>query len=468
MTPIIALIGRTNVGKSSFFNLLTKSNVALVNSKPGTTRDRNRNHFYINKKKFILIDTAGISISYDSKGSQKNFLYSKMYTQTILAIKEANFIFFMVDIKMGITHAEHFILRKIRLENKKIFLLINKIDALKKINNCIDFYDLGINEIYKISISHRIGILYFLKKFYKFYKKIMISDQDKSLEKKENSDFFKKKIKRKDSIDIKICIIGKTNVGKSSLINRILKDNRMIVHHQEHTTRGISYSFCNHYNNNYTLIDTGGLRRKTKKNNLLEHLSMLKVMQEIEKSHITIIVLDASCSICSQDLYILSLVYKTGKSFYIIVNKWDLIEKKRYKEVKRNIFQRLSFIKNYKILFVSSLLNKGLENFFKVSNLIYLQSMKNFSASYLTKIVTLAIKKHPIPMGVKGKAIRLKYAHLGGRNPFLIVIHGTKTQFLSPSYKKYLINFLQKTLQIPSTPIRLFFKNSYNPYDKKK
>lgn len=464
MIPIIALIGRTNVGKSSFFNLVTKSNMALVNSEPGTTRDRNRNHFYINKKKFILIDTAGISISDHSKDPQKNLLYSKMYAQTILAIKEANFIFFMVDIKIGLTYTEHFILRKIRLENKKIFLLINKIDTLKKKNDWIDFYDLGIDAVYKISTSHRRGIVYFLKKFYKFYEKIEISNQ----EKKENSDIFQEKIKNKDSIGIKICMTGKTNVGKSSLINRIVKENRMIVHHQEHTTRGITYSFFNNYNNNYTLIDTGGLRRKTKRNNLLEHVSMLKVIQEIKNSHITIIVLDASCSICAQDLYILSFVYKTGKSFFIIVNKWDLIQKKKCQEVKRNIFQRLNFIKNYKILFVSSLLNTGLKNFFKIANLIYLQSIKNFSTAYLTKIVILAIKKHPIPMGVKGKAIRLKYAHLGGRNPFLIVIHGTKTQFLSPSYKKYLINFLQKTLQIPSTPIRLFFKNSYNPYHQKK
>ncbi|AEH39958.1 GTP-binding protein [Buchnera aphidicola (Cinara tujafilina)] len=465
MTPIITLIGRTNVGKSSFFNFLTDSNIALVNSIPGTTRDRNYNFFYINKKIF-LIDTAGIEIL-DPKYKKSNNLYFQIYSQTILAIRKSTFIFFMVDIQVGLTNTEYFILEKIRLENKKIFLLINKVDLLKNFNNLLDFYDLGIYEIYKISVMHRTGIHDFLKNFYKTYKKSLNFKQLEIEKKKKNNKISKNILNTIDDIDIKICITGKSNVGKSSLINRILKKNRMIVHHKENTTRGIIRSIIKHKDKSYILTDTEGLRRKTKKNNLLEHISMLKVMNEIKISHITIVVLDASLYVCSQDLFILNTVYKKGKSFYVIINKWDLIKKINRKKVKEEILQRLHFIKNNKI-FCFFFIEYWFKRFFKIANEVYYQSIRNFSASYLTKLINLAIKKHPIPMGVTGKAIRLKYAHLGGKNPFLIIIHGTQTQFLTRSYKKYLINFLQKALQIPSTPIRLFFKNSYNPYYNKK
>lgn len=467
MIPIITLIGRTNVGKSSFFNLLSESNTALVNCIPGTTRDRNYDFFYINKKKFCLIDTAGIE-NFFKKNKKSNELNVKIYKQTMLAIEDANFIFFITDAKIGITNTDYLILSEIRKKNKKIFLLINKIDILKNPDNLIDFYELGIDNIYKISILHRIGIFDFLKEFYKISKKILSSQENQI---KKNKDFIfssDTKIKKTGNININICIIGKPNVGKSSLINNILNEDRMIVHNSDNTTRGINKVIVRDKKKKYILTDTGGLRRKTKKNNFLEHISKIKVINEIKKNHISVIVIDGSQSICSQDLFILKKVHTIGKSFFIIINKWDLIHKKQKKKVKENILKRLSFIKNYKIFFISSFLKTGLKNFFNTIDSIYDSSIKIFSPSYLTELISLAIRKHPIPMGATGKAIRLKYAHLGGRHPFLIVIHGTQTQFLNISYKKYLINFLQKTLHIPSTPIRLFFKNSYNPYNIKK
>lgn len=465
MTPIIALIGRTNVGKSSFFNFLTKSKIALIDCIPGTTRDRNYSFFYIKKNKFCLIDTAGIeSIHIKNKNNKKN-LNHKIYKQTLLAIKEANFIFFMVDIDFGLTNIEHFILNKIRLKEKKIFLLINKIDFLKKKKNLLEFYDLGIKYTYKLSVMHKIGINFFLKDFYKFYKKEKIFHQLK--EKKENKiekNFTNKNILKK----IQICIVGKSNVGKSTFINSIIKKDRMIIDHENDTTRGINYISITKNNKNYILVDTGGLKRKSKNNNFLEYISMIKTMNVIKESQVTVVVINAIIGICSKDLFIINHVLNTSQSFCIIVNKWDLVKKQNKKKIKNIIYQRLNFIKNNKIFFISSLLKIGLKKIFSLFYLIYKQSQKDFTPQFLTRIVSLAIKKHPIPMGVKGNITRLKYVHLGGKRPFIIVIHGTQTQNIEFSYKKYLVNFLQEKLNIPNTPIRLFFKNCYNPYIKKK
>ncbi|VFP81674.1 ribosome biogenesis GTPase Der [Buchnera aphidicola] len=454
MIPIISLIGRSNVGKSSLFNLLTKTNSSLINNKEKTTRDRNYGFFVIKKKNFCIIDTAGID--FFKKKEKKNFLKIESYNQTKFAIKESNFVIFMVDAKEGIQELDFYILKKIRKENKSIILVINKIDKISNKEKIIDFYRFGIKKIYKISVSHKKGLSNLLKEIYISSKKI--------IKEKEIKTVLSNKLNY--LIKIRICFIGKPNVGKSSLINSLVNYNRMITSSIPGTTRDIIKVSLNNKNIEYIFTDTAGIKKKNKRKTILEKVSEKRSINVIKKNNISIVVIDANTEIYDQDLSIINLVIKSKCTFFIVVNKWDLILKSKKNEIKKNINSRLQFIKNIKIIYISALYKTGLKKFIHHINLVYQESLKTFSSSCLTSILNKAIIQHPLPTGVTGKAIRLKYAHLGKKNPLFIIIHGTQTQYVSRTYKKYLMHFFQKELQIPNTPIQLFFKKSINPYIK--
>ncbi|VFP85144.1 GTPase Der [Buchnera aphidicola (Cinara splendens)] len=449
----ITLVGRSNVGKSSIFNFLTRGNSSLVSNTLKTTRDRNYGFFFLKNRQFCIIDTAGIEYV-----EKKEIIQIESYKQTKIAVRESNFLIFVVDAYTGIKNLDFFILKKIRKTNKPIFLLINKIDRKNLRNNIIDFYDFGIKTICKISILHRIGISDFFKKIWIFYKK-----------------FFQNNYNQKilyDSLQSKVCIsicfLGKTNSGKSSIINSLLNKNRIITSSIPGTTRDIVKDSLYIKNIEYIFTDTAGIKKINKRNTFLEHLSEKNSIKSIKFNQIICIVIDSSIGICAQDLSIINTTIKSGKSFFIILNKWDLIPSHQKTKIKNLICNRLQFIKNIAIIYVSALHKIGLNKIFNQINIIYKESLKNFSTSYLTKILNKAILQHPLPSGITGKVIRLKYAHFGNKNPIFIIIHGTQIQYIPLTYKKYLMHFFQRKLQIQNTPIKLFFKNSFNPYIYKK
>ncbi|VFP78424.1 GTPase Der [Buchnera aphidicola (Cinara cuneomaculata)] len=454
MIPKIALIGKPNVGKSSLFNLLVRSNCALISNISKTTRDLNYGYFLIKKYKFCIIDTAGIDFLY--KRIKKKNIDIQSYQKTKIAIQQSNFIIFIVDAYTGITESDYFILQKIRKSNKPVILLINKIDRINTYDKIIDFFNFGIKNIYKISITHHIGISGFLKKIYCFWKTINCKNLYKVqciCNKNVNS-----------NIKIKICLIGKPNVGKSTILNKLLKYDRMITSSVPGTTRDLITESVVHNNIEYIFTDTAGIQKKNKKKTFIEYISEKKSVDVIKFNQIVIVVIDAYIGICSRDLSIINIIVNSGYPFFILFNKWDLISFNKKKIMKSIIFNRLKFIKNIIILYISALREIGLKRIFRQINLIYKESLKNFSASYLTNIINKATKNHPLSTGVTGKVIRLKYAHCVQKNPILIVVHGTRTQYITSTYKKYLMRFLQKELHIPNTPIKIFFKNNINPY----
>ncbi|WP_075434211.1 ribosome biogenesis GTPase Der [Buchnera aphidicola] len=455
MIPKIALIGRSNVGKSSLFNALTNSRNALIDQTLQTTRDRIYGYCLIKQNQFCIIDTAGIC--YLKKKENKNSIKYQSNQQTERAIQESDFLIFMVDAHIGITDLDFHIFRKIRKTNKPILLLINKIDNIDDISQITEFYSFGIKKIYQISILRKIGIDLFSKKMLIFWKKL--NKTNFLIENKKTyfgSDFLKKKIK--------ICVLGKPNVGKSSLINSLLSSNRIITHSTPGTTRGSVQVSLKQKNTTYIFTDTSGIRKSNKRKTRLEHISETKSLKIMKNSQMIIVVLDAYMGICSQDLFIINATLKSGSPFFIVFNKWDLIPKKKNNEIKKIINNRLNFIKNITYLHISALNRIGLKKIISQINNIFKESQKDFNSSYLTSVIHKAIIKNPLPMGATGKVIRLKYAHLSSKNPMLIIVHGTQTQNIPATYKKYLIRFLQKKLQILNTPIKIFFKNNINPY----
>ncbi|CAL4326652.1 ribosome biogenesis GTPase Der [Buchnera aphidicola] len=453
MKPIIVLIGRTNVGKSTLFNCLTKSRNALVANNPGVTRDRQYGYCKIEplKEKIILIDTAGLDIN-------SNEIEKKAYKQTLIAIKESHLILFVVDARDGLMLQEFEISKKIREFQKKTILVINKIDGIKDIFKINEFYALGFEKIQNISASHNQGINSLIKKYFipwinlEFKKEIetQLNHEDSEIEK----------------LETKIAVIGRPNVGKSTLINSILKEERMITCNIPGTTLD-SISIPIQYNNkNYILIDTAGASKKSKNINNFEKFSIIKTLQTIEKSNVILLIIDASNKICNQDLLLSDFILQSGKGIVIVINKWDLLNNLEKKELKEIIKNKLKFLFFSRIHFISALYCTGIFELFQSIHEANKDSKIKISTSILTKTMHMAIKKHQPPI-IKGRRIKLKYAHLGSSSPPKIIIHGNQVTYLSLPYKRYLINFFYNTLKIKGTPIKIEFKNNINPYIKK-
>ncbi|QCI19137.1 ribosome biogenesis GTPase Der [Buchnera aphidicola (Aphis nerii)] len=447
MAPIIALIGRTNVGKSTLFNILTKKRNALVSDLSGLTRDRNYESCYLEKNtKFILVDTAGFDF-------KSNVIQEQAHKQTLTAIKESDLIFFVVNARDGVLPQEYEILKEIRKYQKESFLVINKIDGIKEIEKINEFYSLGFKKNIQISASHNQGINHLINEhlipWIKFkYEKIQ-----------------SKQILETKNISIKIACIGKPNVGKSTLINSLLMQDRIITSNIPGTTLDVISIPIKYNNKNYILIDTAGTsKKKTKKK--IEQISIIKTLKTIQKTDITLLVIDAKNEqfrICHQNLLLINIIENFGKPLIIIINKWDLLnfsEKNQFKKLLNYQLKNSFFLK---IHFISAINSEGIYEIFKLIEDFNLSYQHKISTSKLMQIMKDAIKKHQPPM-INGRRIKLKYVHLGNYNPIKIIIHGNQTRYLPITYKKYLKNFFYKSLAIHGVPINLKFKETINPY----
>ncbi|WP_343190315.1 ribosome biogenesis GTPase Der [Buchnera aphidicola (Mollitrichosiphum nigrofasciatum)] len=439
MLPIIALIGKPNVGKSSLFNILTDSNKAITSQKSGTTRDRNYGHYIIKEeKKFKIIDTAGIT-------NTKSIIKKKSIKNTKKAIKEAHIIFFIVDGKEGITKEDHFISKIIKKKKKKTYLIINKTENIKKNKKICEFYKLGYKKIHKISTMLPKTIKNVISK---------IKFKEKNIN----------KIKKKRT---NITIIGKPNVGKSTLGNALLKKKQFITDKKPGTTRD-SISILNKIKKKkYILTDTAGICKKKNIKNEIELCSIKQSIKMIKKSKIIILILDISeKKISKQDLSIIKIIIKNGNFLLITVNKEDKISIKEKKEIKEGIKKKLKFLNIKKIHFLSALYETGIKKLMLSIQKILNIKKKKFSCQFLTKILKKAIKKHQPPIQKKIR-IKPKYAHTGKINPYTIIIHGNKVNNLPKSYINYLKNFFQKEMKLNNCIIKLIFKENKNPFIKK-
>lgn len=469
MFPVIALVGQKNVGKSTLFNRLTKTNAALISKHDlGCTRDRQYGYIQHDRYKFVLIDTGGFDASSDIK------IQNYINNQIILAIEEANIIFFIVNGQCTESSIDYSIAAYLRKLAKDVFILVNKVDDISTYNEkyiIYDYYALGIKNVFVISAVHGHGIDNLLNQaFFKMQKKFCSCGTD-NITSLVNNNCNQKEIKNlllyNDFDSIKLAVVGRPNSGKSTFINFILKSNRMITSNVSGTTRD-SICIPTVYNEQkYILIDTAGVRRRRKINDTIERISVSKTLQALKYANITLFMIDAHEGLVDQDLSLLRLISEHSRSLVVVINKWDqsVVTTINKNVIKSFLRKRINFLISFKVHFISSLYGIGIKSLFKSLTEIYNFSLQSFSTSTLTKIMNKAIAKYPPPL-IYGTRIapRPKYVHIGGYNPIIIVIHGTKVSQLSYEYQRYLKKFFYRELNIDSVLIRIRFKDSNNPF----
>jgi GTP-binding protein len=446
MKPVIALVGRPNVGKSTLFNRLTRSRDALVANFPGLTRDRKYGTGKIGDKDYLIIDTGGLS-------GEKEGIDEYMAAQTWAAIEEANTILFMVDGKGGLTAADEQIADYLRRTGKNIFLVINKTDNIDAEQACVEFYKFGFPEIFTIAAVHGRGVHRMMDSILAGYE-----DADTSEEKEEGSEKHK---------GIRIAFVGRPNVGKSTLINRIMGEERVVAFDKPGTTRDSIFIPFERDEKEYTLIDTAGVRRRGKIDSTIEKFSVVKTLQAIEASNVVIMVLDAQESITEQDAHLLGLVLDAGRALVVAINKWDGLTLDHREVIKKQLEIKLSFLDFADQHFISALHGTGVGHLFESVQEAYDSAMLKVSTSRLTRILETAVLAHQPPL-VQGRRIKLRYAHQGGSNPFIIVIHGNQTSKIPRAYKRYLMNYFRETLKLKGTQVHIEFKTGDNPFAEKK
>lgn len=468
MVPVVALVGRPNVGKSTLFNRLTRTRDALVADFPGLTRDRKYGRAEIEGREFICIDTGGIDGTEDG-------VETRMAEQSLLAIEEADVVLFMVDARAGLMPADEAIAKHLRSREKPTVLVANKTDGLDPDQAVVDFYSLGLGEIYPIAASHGRGVLSLLEHVLLPWMEDLAPQEEvdedaeywAQFEAEENGEEEEEDDFDPQSLPIKLAIVGRPNVGKSTLTNRILGEERVVVYDMPGTTRDSIYIPMERDGREYVLIDTAGVRKRGKITDAVEKFSVIKTLQAIEDANVVMLVIDAREGISDQDLSLLGFILNSGRSLVIVVNKWDGLSQEVKEQVKETLDFRLGFIDFARVHFISALHGSGVGNLFESVREAYDSSTRRVGTSMLTRIMTMAVEDHQPPL-VRGRRVKLKYAHAGGYNPPIVVIHGNQVKDLPDSYKRYLMNYFRKSLDVMGSPIRIQFKEGENPYANKR
>jgi GTP-binding protein len=439
MIPVIALVGRPNVGKSTLFNQLTRSRDALVANFPGLTRDRKYGEARVGNRPFVVIDTGGIS------GDEEG-IDSRMAGQSLAAVEEADAVLLMVDAREGLNPSDQALVQHLRQRNKSFHLVINKIDGLNEDLATGDFYALGVESMFSIAASHGRGVRAMIDS--------VLAAFGDSEEAPEHTGF-------PDSI--RVAVVGRPNVGKSTLVNRLLGEERVVVFDQPGTTRDSIYIDYERNDQNYTLIDTAGVRRRKNVSETVEKFSIVKTLKAVSDAHVVILVMDAREGIVDQDLHLLGHCIEAGRGLVLAVNKWDGIEPDRRDWIKRELGRRLQFADYAETHLISALHGTGVGHLYRSINAAYQSATRKLNTNTLTRILEGAVLDHAPPM-VDGRRIKLRYAHAGGQNPPLIVIHGNQTAKVPNSYRRYLEKVFRRELDLVGTPVRIEFRTGDNPF----
>jgi len=442
MKPVIALVGRPNVGKSTLFNRLTRSRDALVADQPGLTRDRKFGEGKLGDHPYIVVDTGGLSGDIDG-------VEGLMADQSWLAIQQSDIVLFMVDARAGLMPDDDNIARHLRSCGKKIHLVVNKTDGFDPDVVTAEFYSLGLGEPVPIAAAHGRGVHTLMD--------TVLGELSELEEESENE----------EDQGIKIAVIGRPNVGKSTLVNRILGEERVVAYDMPGTTRDSIYLPFERNEQKYTLIDTAGIRRRARVKEAVEKFSVIKALQAIEDSHVVIMLLDGQEGISEQDASLLGFIMDAGRALVLAVNKWDGLDEDQKDKVHRELEFKLPFLTYARTHFISALHGSGVGNLFTSIEEAYTAATGDFSTSKLTDLLSNLVEAHQPPL-VRGHRIKLRYAHQGGKNPPLIIIHGNKTDDVPDSYRRFLINSFQKKLKLFGTPLRVEFKTGKNPFAGKK
>jgi len=441
MLPVIALVGRPNVGKSTLFNRLTKTRDALVADQPGLTRDRQYGMGKMGDRPYVVVDTGGLS-------GEEGGVEQLMEKQVLAAIEEADHILFLLDARVGCTPADQVIASQLRRTGKPVHIVVNKSESLDGDIAGADFFSLGMGEPLPISAAHGRGV-----------RSLINALLDEMPEGPDDA--------VKEDKGIQIAVVGRPNVGKSTLVNRMLGEERVVAFDQPGTTRDSVFITYSHNDKPYTLIDTAGVRRRARVSEVIEKFSVIKTLQAIAQSNVVMLVLDAQQGITEQDATLAGHILESGRALVVVINKWDGLQSEQRDQVKDDIERKLPFLDFAVKRFISALHGSGVGKLYEAVDKAYANATRKLATPELTRILEWTVQEHQPPM-VQGRRIKLRYAHQGGQNPPIIVIHGNQTDSVPMTYKRYLINRFREVLKLSGTPIRLEFKSGDNPFKDKK
>lgn len=444
MKPVIALVGRPNVGKSTLFNRLTRSRDALVADLPGLTRDRHYGEGRIGERPFLVIDTGGF------EPVAKEGIMHEMALQTRQAVAEADVVIFIVDGRQGLTPHDKTITDYLRKSGREVMLVVNKSEGMKYTSVTADFYELGMGDPYVISSAHGDGVT-----------DLVTEALDKAFALRPNEPA---ELEPADH-GFKIAIVGRPNVGKSTLINTLVGEQRVIAFDMPGTTRDSIEVPFERDGKKFTLIDTAGIRRRGKVFEAIEKFSVVKTMQSISDANVVILLLDAQQDISEQDAHIAGFILESGRALVVAVNKWDGLQSQDRDEVKIDLDRKLDFLSFAKTHFVSALRGTGVSQLMKSVEAAYAAATANLSTPRLTRALQEAVEKQEPKRKGTGRP-KMRYAHQGGQNPPIIVIHGNALEGISEPYKRYLEKHFRETFSLVGTPLRIELRSGKNPFAK--
>lgn len=443
MLPVVALVGRPNVGKSTLFNVLTRSRDALVADMPGVTRDRHYGICRLGERPFVVVDTGGLADTEEG-------LAGLTARQVELAIAEADLVILVVDARDGLLPTDQAILERLRRTSKPLLLVVNKIDGLDETIALADFARLGVARPLPLSASNNHGT------------RDLLEAVDELLPEGQTEE-----ISGEDEGGVRVAIVGRPNVGKSTLVNRLLGEDRVIVSDVAGTTRDSIRIPLERDGRKYTLIDTAGVRRRGRIEDAVEKFSVIKTLQSIDAANVVVILLDANEGVTDQDAGLIGHALDAGRALVIAVNKWDGLKKYDRDQCESSLARKLVFVEWAPRVTISALHGSGIGELMKRVNRVHAAANKKLTAADLTRALEAAYAAYQPPL-VRGHAPKLRYAHPGGSNPPTVVIHGSRTKHLAESYRRYLENFFRKRYKLEGTPIRIDFREGENPYAGKK
>ncbi|MEO7072972.1 MAG: ribosome biogenesis GTPase Der [Rhodanobacter sp.] len=444
MLPVVALVGRPNVGKSTLFNVLTRSRDALVADMPGVTRDRHYGVCHSAPRPFVVVDTGGLS-------GVEETMDTLTAHQVRLAIAEAQVLVFVLDAREGLLPQDHTILAELRRSGKPVIAAVNKTDGLDEDTVLGEFSAFGIRAMVPLAAAHGRGTDELIDALLPL---LPLPDaEDEAAASEDDS--------------IRVAIVGRPNAGKSTLINRLLGEERLIVSDVAGTTRDPIRVQLERDGKRYTLIDTAGIRRKARVEEAVEKFSVIKTLQSISAAQVVVMMIDARENLADQDLTLIGYAMDEGRALVIAINKWDDLDSYQRSECRRALDRRLVFVEWAKQVQISALHGSGLRELMQAVVRAHGAATRVLTSSELTKTLEQAYEGYQPPL-VHGHSPKLRFAHPGGTNPPTIVIHGTRTKHIAPAYQRYLENYFRKRYKLDGTPVRIVFREGENPYAGRK
>jgi GTP-binding protein len=439
MLPIVAIVGRPNVGKSTLFNRLTRSRSAIVADTPGVTRDRQYGRGRLGDRPYLVIDTGGFEADSDQP------LLRRMAGQALEAITESDAVIFLVDRREGLTHRDREIAQMLRASGRKIWLTVNKAEGANYHVAAAEFHELGLGSPHPVSASHGDGVTDLME--------AIIASFPEGAEEGPKDD------------RARVAIVGRPNAGKSTLVNALLGEDRVIAFDEPGTTRDSIYIDFERRGRKYTLIDTAGLRRRARVTDAIEKFSAIKTMQALEDANVAILLVDAQAGVTDQDAHVGSYIQELGRATVVAVNKWDGLDNGRRGMIRQEVEHKLRFLSFARCHYISARAGSGLDPLMRSVDEAYKAAFARLPTPKLTRAVREAIEAMPPPRRASRRP-KPRYAHQGGNNPPIVIIHGTGVDDLSDSYRRYLENRLREQFDLTGTPLRIEFRRAGNPYDK--